>query len=72
MGRSGMKTIGVFFRNTTCFCGKHYRANPRTADKLMKVHMKVVHGIDKPDDVINVTRHTDNASNKNNPQTIKK
>lgn len=71
MARSGMKKTGVFFRNVVCSCGKHFRATPRMADTLMKLHMKVAHGQDEPTGVVIEGAETYATSNRNNPTFLK-
>ena len=49
MARGKMRNAGSMIRNSACqMCDKVYRGNKKMTNKLINLHMKMTHGIDRP------------------------
>lgn len=49
MARGKIRNNGSMIRNSACqICDKVYRGNKKMTTKLIHLHMKTTHGIDKP------------------------
>ena len=70
MGRTQYRFVGTYTSNIRCGeCDKQVYSTPKGARAMMKLHMKVAHGIINSESNISRTK-LDMSSNKNNPRFI--